>query len=181
MKWITESIDKAKLVELHKQGLNDVEIAKVLGCSKEGVRHARVRLGLESNVRRALREKDAAWMEIYRQGLSDAEMAAQLGVSVMSVVKWRLRQGLPPNKSKRKSCSISKPRSSHRKTDSFVELEAERLRALLAAAEEHRKQREEKERAFRAMYRVYADGTVENHLFPWMDTYTPRAENERAQ
>lgn len=89
--------EQAKLRELYNQGLQDIEIAKILYVSPFSVRQWRIVNGLPSN-KNTRRDKER--MVLYQQGFSDREICRRLNLNPCgsTITQWRQSKGLPPNK-----------------------------------------------------------------------------------
>jgi len=86
-----------QLIELHKQGITDREIAEKLGTFQSTVRTHRIRIGLKAHSRRLL-FTDQQLIELYEKGLNDLEIGEMLGTAQSTVRKHRNRIGLETNR-----------------------------------------------------------------------------------
>lgn len=93
-----------EFTNLYNQGLNDVQIAKILGKSSETIRQLRIKLNLAKNFSYSQFKTidEAKVSKLVNDGLRDREIAKQLGVSLDGIYAVRKRLGL-----KRKSFSIA--------------------------------------------------------------------------
>ncbi|MCD6468538.1 MAG: hypothetical protein J7L32_04415, partial [Thermoplasmata archaeon] len=100
---LSDAEEKRRL-ELYKKGLNDKQIASVIGISEEGIWQWRKKRGLVANIpqdnKKVSPEENKYRMMLYRQGLSDKEIAEKCSVSRSSIKGWRKYRGLKPNKKK---------------------------------------------------------------------------------
>lgn len=96
---LKERLDK--IIYYHKQGLNDVEIAKNMGVGKQIVVSGRNKLGLISNVTQGRPKKDFEQEEkarkLYDKGYNDSQIARKLNVPLATVYRWRTKERLPSN------------------------------------------------------------------------------------
>ena len=80
-----------QLIELHKLGFNDKEIADKLGAYRKTVGDHRRILGLKAHDRRYRRLfTDQQLIELHEQGFNDREIGEKLGVH-LSTVNYRRR------------------------------------------------------------------------------------------
>lgn len=95
-------IDDEKLIELYNQGLNDKEIAKVFGVTRNAVRKRRDQLGSKSMYREKENEriikKNEKIKELYNNGLDNMEIAKELNLNVSTVSKDLVELGLKTNR-----------------------------------------------------------------------------------
>lgn len=91
-------IRDSEKMRLYKQGLDDKEIAKRLGCTREAVRAWRKRNDLASANKweSKLHADHAKRLELYNQGKTDKEIAAALESSETTIWHWRKTNNLPP-------------------------------------------------------------------------------------
>jgi len=88
-----------ELKELHSQGLNDQEIGKYLGFSRNTIRSARIKLGLKLNYQRVklvgyYKEKI---IELFNQGHTVTEISNEIGFNYVTVLNFCKREGLVAN------------------------------------------------------------------------------------
>ncbi|GAG84505.1 unnamed protein product, partial [marine sediment metagenome] len=85
-----------QLINLHKRGLNDREIAKRLGVAQMTVNIYRNRLGLKTQKRKSRRRlfNDQQLIALYNKGMTDKKIAGELGAGQTTVRKYRRRLGL---------------------------------------------------------------------------------------
>jgi len=97
---MVRKVDLDELKRLHAQGLNDCQIAELLGVGRATVGDWRRKLGLSPNRtrRRAPKVNLDELRRLHAQGLSDRKMAELLGVGQATVGDWRRKIGLPPNR-----------------------------------------------------------------------------------
>jgi DNA-binding CsgD family transcriptional regulator len=85
-----------EFTKLYDQGLNDVQIAKILGKSPETIRQLRVKLNLAKNFSydqfKTIDETKV--LELVNNGLKDREIAVQLSASIDGIYSVRKRLGL---------------------------------------------------------------------------------------
>lgn len=89
------SIDPDAARKLHAAGLNDVEIAEILGVTKSAVGIWRRSNGLPVNKSETPEEKRR--MVLYHMGMTDPEIGKALGRPAKTIWSWRARRKLPPN------------------------------------------------------------------------------------
>lgn len=79
--------------ELYNQGLNDVQIAKIIGKSPETIRQFRIKLNLAKNFSydQFLKIDQVELLKLVNQGLKDCEIATLLNVSKECVYDTRKR------------------------------------------------------------------------------------------
>lgn len=87
-----------ELIELHGQGLNDVEIAKRLRCSDTTVGNRRNKLGLKAHQKNKPKFTDKQLFEDINDDLTDAEIARKYKCSQVVVCLRRKKLGLPIKK-----------------------------------------------------------------------------------
>ncbi len=87
--------EEARRRELHRQGLNDREIAQVVGLSISGIQNWRWKRGLRANYCKQETELNIRRRKMFEAGLSDKEMAAKEGVTVETIARWRGLRYLP--------------------------------------------------------------------------------------
>lgn len=83
----------------YKQGLNDGQIAKSIGCKPDSVRRWRIKNNLPPNQPRDSCKID--WnvvTNLYLQGCSDKEIAASVDCSESSIKRWRHINGHRANR-----------------------------------------------------------------------------------
>ncbi len=86
-----------QLIELHKLGFNDKEIADKLGAYRKTVGDHRRILGLKAHDRRYRRLfTDQQLIELHEQGFNDREIGEKLGADRRTVNIHRRRLGLRP-------------------------------------------------------------------------------------
>ena len=83
-----------QLIALHKEGLNDREIAEKLGANRRTVQGRRSKLGIESNKSPISHQR---FLELYERGLNDPEIANALGVTDGTMYRYRKRHNLASN------------------------------------------------------------------------------------
>lgn len=88
---IRKGISDEQVIELHKQGLNDAEIARKLQCTPSNIYSRRKKLKLAANVKTCSGEEVK---ELYEQGLDDTKIAIKLGYSVDTIRYWRYKLNL---------------------------------------------------------------------------------------
>ena len=99
----TRSVDNAAIVDLHRQGLSDHEIADRLDCGTSTVQRRRSHeLELPPNgsggrERGSTAFDEDAALELYEEGHTDAEIADALGVHRTTVGQFRARERLEAN------------------------------------------------------------------------------------
>lgn len=93
-----QKLDKQKALELYNVGLNDAQLAKKLGLSRNTVLTWRLQAGLQANDsrRREPFDKDEA-RKLVEAGLSDSAVARKLGVSWRLITNWRRQNGIERN------------------------------------------------------------------------------------
>jgi len=85
---VRKKIDEVKLIELHRKGLSDKEIAKILDCNYKTVQRARRKLGLKPNKSKQKRlpeDLKRRIIELCKQGKSDKEIAEALKCKIGTV------------------------------------------------------------------------------------------------
>lgn len=89
-------MDKQRLVELHKEGKTDAEIASIMNVSRQLVQFHRNKLGLSSNFSYlSFRKMNYAEAEkLVKEGKTDREIAELLGVKEISVYFFRRRNNI---------------------------------------------------------------------------------------
>lgn len=89
-------MDKQRLVELHKEGKTDAEIASIMNVSRQLVQFHRNKLGLSSNFSyssfRKMNYEEAE--RLVKEGKTDKEIAELLGVKEISVYFFRKRNNI---------------------------------------------------------------------------------------
>lgn len=86
-----------KIIELWWQGLQDCQIAEVLGCTIVKVSRIRKRHDLQPNYQRRSGKLDAKKVyELWESGKKDGEIAEILDCHKETVRKTRVKLGLPP-------------------------------------------------------------------------------------
>lgn len=89
-------MDKQRLVELHKEGKTDAEIASIMNVSRQLIQFHRSKLGLASNFSylsfRKMNYTEAE--KLVREGKTDREIAELLGVKEISVYFFRKRNNI---------------------------------------------------------------------------------------
>lgn len=85
-------IDYDQFDELYNKGLNDTEIAKILGCSSDSVARHRGKLGYLSNKKTPDFTK---FRELYDKKMFDSQIAEECGYGVTCVHAWRKKNNLP--------------------------------------------------------------------------------------
>lgn len=83
-----------KAAELYKEGLNDHQIAELIGKSYRAVWEWRKKQGLKSNAYHLDWERGK---ELYDKGWNDREIADALECNASSVYTWRRNHKLPAN------------------------------------------------------------------------------------
>lgn len=83
-----------KAAELYKEGLNDHQIAELIGKSYRAVWEWRKKQGLKSNAYHLDWERGK---ELYDKGWNDREIADALECNVSCVYAWRRNHKLPAN------------------------------------------------------------------------------------
>ena len=83
-----------KAAELHKEGLDDRQIADIIGKSPRSVWEWRKKQGLKSN---AYHLNWELGKELYDKGWNDREIADALECNASSVYTWRRNHKLPAN------------------------------------------------------------------------------------
>jgi len=84
-------------MQLYLDGLDDVEIAKIVGCSSATVFRWRKENKLLPNLRKSVLEYDKC-LKLYELNMSDKKIAKALGVSDSTVYLWRKHNKLPHKK-----------------------------------------------------------------------------------
>jgi len=94
-----KKLDWNKITELVNQGLNDVEVAKIMGCSFSAVSLIRKQLNLPKNFKYTSVVDIEKLKHYYFLGYSDAQISRELGkvVTSIGVRYWRVKLGLKPN------------------------------------------------------------------------------------
>lgn len=89
-------MDKQRLVELHKEGKTDAEIASIMNVSRQLIQFHRSKLGLASNFSYlSFRKMNYTEVEkLVREGKTDREIAELLGVKEISVYFFRKRNNI---------------------------------------------------------------------------------------
>ncbi len=85
-----------ELLELHRRGLTDREIAEELGVTQAAVNYRREKLGLKNNYTRSTFSDDEL-LRLSNQGLNDHEISKALGVTQAAINYRRGRLGLKSN------------------------------------------------------------------------------------
>jgi len=83
-------------MQLYLDGLDDVEIAKIVGCSSATVFRWRNENKLLPNLRKSVLDHDKC-LKLYELNMSDKKIAKALGVSDSTVYSWRKHNKLPQN------------------------------------------------------------------------------------
>jgi DNA-binding NarL/FixJ family response regulator len=91
-----KSFSDDELLNLHRKGLTDAEIAEKLSVTQAAVNYRRVRLGLKNNYKRNTFTDDEL-LKYYHMGFSDKEISLRLGVTAAAVNYRRGRLGLASN------------------------------------------------------------------------------------
>jgi hypothetical protein len=97
---LTQEQRRRRVRQLHREGLNDGEIADRLdGVSRSVVQNDRRVLGLPENYydNQAIRDRRTQVAELHGQGLNDREIAARIGTTRDTVHRDRTLLGLPKN------------------------------------------------------------------------------------
>lgn len=88
-------------LKLYRQGLNDREIARIIGITNVAIYGWRKRNNLSPNVeqgwKRLSKDKAEYRMHLYKQGLSDTKIAKIIGIHKSSFNEWRQKNNLEPN------------------------------------------------------------------------------------
>jgi len=75
-------IGDEEIIELHKKGLTDREIASALGVSQSSVNYRRQRLGLKNNYHNKHKKFDEdKFLELYNLGYTDREIAEKMNLT----------------------------------------------------------------------------------------------------
>lgn len=89
-------------MKLYKEGLSDMEIARIFNLHYSTIHKWRMLKNLPPNINRQLtaerQEKESQRMELYEKGLTDKEISQRLGTDVGTISTWRIRRKLPVNK-----------------------------------------------------------------------------------
>lgn len=85
-----------ELLELHRKGLTDKQIAEELDVTQAAVNYRREKLGLDNNYTPNSFSDDELIM-LYTQGLTDREISEALGVTQAAINYRRGRLGLRSN------------------------------------------------------------------------------------
>ena len=92
-------IGDEKIVELHKKGLTDREMADVLGVSQSSVNYRRQRLGLKNNYHEKKKKFDEdKFLELYHLGYTDREIAEKLNLTTPAINYRRVKLELKSNR-----------------------------------------------------------------------------------
>ncbi|MCK4637046.1 MAG: response regulator transcription factor [Methanomicrobia archaeon] len=92
-------IGDEKIVELHKKGLTDREMAEVLGVSQSSVNYRRQRLGLKNNYHEKKKKFDEdKFLELYHLGYTDREIAEKLKLTTPAINYRRVKLELKSNR-----------------------------------------------------------------------------------
>ena len=86
-------------LDLYRQGMNDMQIANILGVGSTAIYKWRKKNGLKAN---HIREVKDNRVELYRKKMSDGQIAKELGIKREAVADWRKHHGLPANNFERK-------------------------------------------------------------------------------
>lgn len=89
-------VDPEQVIALYNKGLNDKEIADILGCSKSPVFKVRHERGLPPRYVPFRLDATRVAM-LYKQGLTDREIAERTGANRRTIAGWRHRNCLPAN------------------------------------------------------------------------------------
>lgn len=93
-----------KVIELWRQGLYDIEIAKVLDTTASRVSRIRSKYNLAGNYYPRYKKLDPEKvLELWESGKKDVEIAQALGCQRETVRKTRVKLGLPPQCRRNKS------------------------------------------------------------------------------
>lgn len=88
-------------LKLYEQGLNDREIAGIIGITNMAIYGWRKRNNLSPNVeqgwKRLSKDKAEYRMHLHKQGLSDTKIAKIIGIHTSSFNEWRQKNNLEPN------------------------------------------------------------------------------------
>lgn len=95
-KLLTYSEEKYRR-KLFRKGLNDSEMARKLGRTREAVRSWRKKRRLKSHNPKTKQEVLRKRIKRWRRGWTDREMATKEGVTIMAILMWRNRRELEPN------------------------------------------------------------------------------------
>ncbi len=90
-------IGDEEIMELHKKGLTDREIAEILGVSQSSVNYRRQRLGLENNYHKKKKFDEEKFLELYNMGYTDREIAEKMNVTAPAINYRRTKLGLKSN------------------------------------------------------------------------------------
>jgi len=91
-------IGDEEIIELHKKGLTDREIASVLGVSQSSVNYRRQRLGLKNNYYNKHKKFDEdKFLELYNSGYTDREIAEKMGFTAPAINYRRVKLELRSN------------------------------------------------------------------------------------
>lgn len=86
-------VDVEKMLDLHKSGLLNAEIAEQLNISVSYVRTWLFRKGLKAN--RIANKQFNRYQELYNEYKNDSEIAELCGVTSSAVQHWRRKRNLP--------------------------------------------------------------------------------------
>ena len=93
-------------LKLYELGLNDVQMAYVLGCSTSAIYYWRKRNGLEVNKKKFSHRldirKEKLRLFLYNLGLNDTEIAKAIGCKVSTIRRWRASRGLASHYDRKK-------------------------------------------------------------------------------
>lgn len=97
---LTQQQRRRRVRQMHRDGLNDGEIAdRLRGVSRSVVQNDRRVLGLPENYydNKSIRDRRAQVAALHGEGLNDREIAARLGITRDTAHRDRTHLGLPKN------------------------------------------------------------------------------------
>jgi len=95
---VLRKFDDEILLDLHRQGLTDAQIAEELGVTQSAVNYRREKLGLKNNYRKHPTKIDPETiLDLHSQGLTNSEIARKLHVSLPAIIHHTQRLGIQDN------------------------------------------------------------------------------------
>jgi predicted transcriptional regulator len=91
-------IGDEEIIELHKKGATDREMAELLGVSQSSINYRRKRLGLENNYHKKRKKfTKEQFLELYHLGYTDKEIAKRMNLTAPAIHYRRTNLGLKSN------------------------------------------------------------------------------------
>ena len=91
-------IDDRTILDLHRKGLTNSEIAQRLQVTQAAVHYRIEKLGLENNYHKQVQKIDETdILEMHKKGLTNSEIADILGVSPAAITYHSQRLGIQDN------------------------------------------------------------------------------------